>query len=55
MIGLFVANVKIYSEGELIMDLIPVRIADRGYMYDLISGTVFGNSGTGDFLLGPDL
>lgn len=40
--------------GELIMDLIPVRVGTTGYMYDKVSGQLFGNEGTGDFILGPD-
>lgn len=55
-------NAKIYlfqmmdSTGEeLIYDLIPVRIGDDGFMYDRISGELFGNEGTGAFVLGPDL
>jgi len=37
------------------MDLIPVRVGQVGYMYDKISNKLFGNSGTGSFILGPDL
>lgn len=39
---------------ELILDLIPVRVGNTGYMYDRVSGKLFGNSGTGSFVLGPD-
>lgn len=35
--------------------LIPVRVGTTGYMYDRVSGQLFGNSGTGDFVLGPDI
>lgn len=38
-----------------IIDLIPVRVGTTGYMYDKVSGELFGNSGTGDFILGPDV
>lgn len=38
-----------------VLDLIPVRIEDTGYMFDRVSGQLFGNSGTGRFVLGPDL
>lgn len=41
--------------GELIMDFIPVRVGTTGYMYDRVSGQLFGNSGTGEFILGPDV
>jgi hypothetical protein len=46
---------KIYSSNTLIMDLIPVRIGQIGYMYDKVSGKLFGNSGTGQFILGNDI
>lgn len=36
------------------LDLIPVRVGNVGYMYDKVSGKLFGNSGTGEFILGPD-
>ena len=47
--------VKIYDGDTLVRDLIPVRIGQIGYMYDKVSNTLFGNSGTGDFILGPDI
>lgn len=37
------------------VDLIPVRVGTTGYMYDKISGELFGNSGTGSFTLGSDV
>lgn len=37
------------------MDLIPVRCGTTGYMYDRMSGTLFGNDGTGDFVVGADV
>lgn len=40
---------------ELVLDLIPVRVGSVGYMYDRISGTLYGNVGTGDFIVGPDV
>lgn len=46
---------KIYESDVLIMDLIPVRIGQTGYMYDKISRQLFGNSGTGTFVLGNDI
>lgn len=36
-------------------DYIPVRVGQVGYMYDKVSRRLFGNAGTGDFVLGPDL
>ena len=37
------------------IDLIPVRVGQVGYLYDRVSGKLFGNAGTGDFVLGPDV
>ena len=36
------------------VNLIPVRKGNIGYMYDRVSGQLFGNSGTGAFIIGPD-
>ena len=46
---------KIYSNGFLVRDFIPVRVGTTGYLYDRVSGKLFGNAGTGDFVLGPDV
>ena len=45
---------SIESNGEAILDLIPVRKGNIGYMYDRVSGRLFGNAGTGEFVIGPD-
>ena len=45
---------KLWKANNLILDFIPVRIGQVGYMYDKVSGQLFGNSGTGSFILGPD-
>lgn len=45
---------KIYENNLLVLDLIPVRVGNVGYMYDKVSGKLFGNAGTGNFILGPD-
>ena len=37
------------------LNLIPVRVGSVGFMLDQVSGTLFGNMGYGDFILGPDL
>ena len=47
------------SEGSsLVRDFIPVRVGSGasavGYMYDRVSGELFGNAGTGAFVIGPD-
>lgn len=38
-----------------LFDLIPVRVGQTGYMYDKVSGQLFGNAGTGNFILGNDV
>ena len=49
------AFVKIYVAGTLVRDYIPVRKGNAGYLYDRVSGALFGNAGTGDFVLGQDV
>lgn len=48
-------SVQAYYGDTLVLDLIPVRIGQVGYMYDRVSGDLFGNSGTGSFTIGPDV
>lgn len=50
-----VGYTKIYDNNVLVRDFIPVRVGQTGYMYDKVSGQLFGNSGTGSFILGPDI
>ena len=45
---------QIYNNNVLVRDFIPVRVGDVGYLFDKISGQLFGNSGTGDIILGAD-
>ena len=44
----------IYNNDLMVSDFIPVRVGQVGYMYDKVSGQLFGNNGTGSFILGPD-
>ena len=46
---------KVYVNDIQVCDLIPVRKGTTGYMYDKVSGTLYGNDGTGDFVLGNDI
>lgn len=46
---------QFFEDGNMIFDLIPVRVGTVGYMYDKLSGELFGNSGTGNFVLGNDI
>ena len=45
----------INHNGVRIYDMIAVRIGSVGYMFDRVSGELFGNIGTGSFILGPDI
>lgn len=45
--------VKLEGNGKS-LDLILVRVGNVGYMYDKVSGKLFGNMGTGNFVLGND-
>ena len=38
----------------LVLDMIPVRVGQVGYMYDRVSEQLFGNDGTDNFILGAD-
>lgn len=49
-----VYNCKVLNGDTLVRDFIPVRIGDVGYMFDKVSRRLFGNSGTGKFILGAD-
>lgn len=45
---------QIWQNGALVRDFIPVRVGTAGYLYDRVSKKLFGNLGTGDFVLGQD-
>ena len=47
--------VKIKAGNVTLYDLIPVRVGTTGFMYDKISKQLFGNNGSGNIILGPDL
>lgn len=49
-----VFSFQIKEVNQIILDLIPVRKNGIGYMYDKVSGQLFGNAGTGQFIIGPD-
>lgn len=52
------ASIRLYNftirSNTAKIDLIPVRKNGIGYMYDKVSGQLFGNQGTGQFIIGPD-
>ena len=45
---------KIYDGSTLVRSYVPVRSGSVGYLFDRVSGQLFGNAGTGSFVLGPD-
>lgn len=47
-----IKNCKFYDGDELVRDFIPVMYNYDGYMYDKVTGQLFGNAGTGYFSLG---
>ena len=46
---------KIWNDATLVRDYVPVRVGQVGYMYDKVSGNLFGNNGTGSFTIGNDI
>ena len=58
--GLSIARIygfKAWSSSVLVRDFRPIAIGTTGYMLDLVSGEYlpYGNKGTGDFTIGPDI
>lgn len=47
-------HLELIINGTVVQDFIPVRVGQVGYLYDKVSGQLFGNAGTGEFILGPD-
>lgn len=47
-------SAQITKGQNIVRDYIPVRKGNVGYMYDQVSGQLFGNAGTGAFIVGPD-
>lgn len=45
---------KWWKADELVLDIIPVRVGSKGFLYDKVRGKLYGNKGTGRFILGPD-
>ena len=50
----YVQSVKLEIGSDVVFDGIAVRKDDVGYFYDRVSSELFGNAGTGEFLIGPD-
>ena len=53
---LCIKSFKIYNMTELLRDYVPVRYNSVGYLYDKVSGQLFGNANdTGSFTYGNDV
>lgn len=50
-----IASYQILKDNVLVRDFIPVRNEGVGYMYDKVSGQLFGNAGSGAFTYGNDV
>lgn len=50
-----IKSFHVISGSTMLYNLIAVRVGTVGYMYDKISGELFGNNGTGNFIVGPDV
>ena len=46
---------KAWRNNNLVCDLIPCRIGQKGYMYDRVSGSMIEAYGGGNFILGNDI
>lgn len=53
--GVRISSFKLWNGSTLLQDMISVRVGTTGYMYDKVSGQLFGNAGTGSFTLGNDI
>lgn len=51
----YIAWARLSTSGMIVRDFIPVRVGQVGYMYDKVSGQLFGNAGSGNFTLGNDI
>ena len=47
-------SLKFRQDGVLTADYRPVRVGAVGYIYDRVSDQLYGNAGTGAFIIGPD-
>jgi hypothetical protein len=50
----FVSARFVKSDSTVKVDIVPVRKGRVGYLYDKISNKIYGNNGTGSFILGSD-
>lgn len=48
-----VYSFQIYDDDVLVRDFVPVEVEGVGYLYDKVTKQLYGNAGTGNFVLGP--
>lgn len=53
--GLRISRFRLLLDNIPVRDMIPVRIGNVGYMFDRVTCQLFGNAGTGNFVLGDDM
>lgn len=53
--GMLVSNAKLWDNTTLLLDLVPVRIGNVGYMYNLVNDELFGSPTSNGFNVGPDV
>ena len=53
--GSYFCGLVCKKNGVKVMDLVPVRVGQVGYAYDKVTKTLYPSSGTGSFVLGPDV
>lgn len=46
---------KIWDNDTLVRDYIPVKKNNIGYLFDKVSGQLYGDAGGGNFVCGPDI
>ena len=48
-------SARVYQDGVLVRDYIPVKQGNVVGVYDKVSNTFFTNQGSGTFTAGPDI
>lgn len=50
-----IVSAQFWLSGVLVRSFVPCRVVQTGYLWDECEGKFFGNSGTGNFVLGTDI
>lgn len=53
--GCRISRYHVMDNDTSVQDLISVRVGSVGYLYDRVSDQLFGNAGSGAFVVGPDV